>query len=76
MNASRSTFAVIALSAIAAGCAQHMPPPPASPSIPNSSPEVPPPSSNPTSPNTPDTNPNVPPGSSTQPNPSPPPPKD
>jgi hypothetical protein len=67
MNLTRSTLAAIALGAITAGCAQHTPPPPTSPSVPNSSPEVPPPNSNP----------NVPPGSPSQPNnPSPEPPKD
>jgi hypothetical protein len=62
MNAPRLTLAAIALSAIAAGCTPHTPPP-ASPSIPPSSPELPPPSSNPTPPNTPNTDPSVPPTS-------------
>jgi hypothetical protein len=73
MNRTRSTLAAIALSAITVGCAEHTPPPPTSPSVPNSSPEMPPPSSNP--PSTPNTDPNAPPGSPTQPN-SPTPPKD
>jgi hypothetical protein len=67
MNLTRSTLAAIALGAITVGCAQHTPPAPTSPSVPNSSPEVPPPN----------TNPNVPPGSPSQPNnPSPETPKD
>jgi hypothetical protein len=50
MNLTRSTLAAIALTAIATGCAEHTPPPPTSPSVPNSSPEMPPPpSSNPQS---------------------------
>jgi len=68
MNLTRSTLAAIALTAITVGCAEHAPPPPTSPSVPNSSPEMPPPSSNPSTPNA---DPNAPPGSPTQP-PSPP----
>ena len=68
MNRTRSTLAAIALSAITVGCAEHTPPPPTSPSVPNSSPEMPPPSSNPSTPNA---DPSAPPGSPTQP-PSPP----
>jgi len=75
MNATRSIvsmFAAIALSAIAAGCTEHTPPPPSSPSIPNPPPTVPaPPSTNPMPPNTPNINPTVPPGSPPQSNPSP-----
>jgi hypothetical protein len=74
MNLTRSTLTAIALGAIAAGCTQHIPSPPTSPSVPNSSPEMPPPSLNPA--NTPNTNPNVPPASPTQPdNPSADPPR-
>jgi hypothetical protein len=75
MNATRtivSILAVVALSAIGAGCTQHMPQPPASPLLPNPPPDVPtPPSSNPTPPNSPNTNPSVSPESSAQPNPGP-----
>jgi hypothetical protein len=45
MNAIRSTLAAITLSAITVGCTQYTPPPPSSPSIPNSPPERPTPRS-------------------------------
>lgn len=54
MHAITSTLTAIALSAITVGCTQYTPPPPSSPSIPNSPPERPsPPSTNPLPPNTP-----------------------
>ena len=53
MDAIRPTMAAV-LTAITVGCAQHTPPPPTSPSIPNSATELPtPPSTNPLPPNRP-----------------------
>ncbi|HXP63939.1 MAG TPA: hypothetical protein VN815_00565 [Steroidobacteraceae bacterium] len=63
MHAQKLIFAAIALSAITAGCGQHTPPPPTSPSLPPA-PEMPTkPSDSPLPHNTPSTNPSVPPGS-------------
>ncbi|HEY2678624.1 MAG TPA: hypothetical protein VGI65_16755 [Steroidobacteraceae bacterium] len=54
MNVSKNALAAITLSALGAGCAQHVPPPPVSPPNPSSNPAPQPPT-------TPNPNPTVPP---------------